>query len=635
MSEDKDKSILNKIISAPLDYLELQINKAKADLQASKTTPEDDTEFYAKGITEDPTYQINSMGYKQKPHRLMDEHLKQMAMKNTIVSGIIQTRQNQVSKHSKLVKSDQETGFMVKLKPEIEAKMLEEIKAILAEEVDTEVEADQEIQKADELTIDDEGKEAVEAKNNSKDDDEVEEYNWELERKAKEKLDEEIKEAKANLEKFILNCGDLEDRPFDKKKWRFDSYLRAAVRDRLTYDKITTEKVPTLSGDLSYFYPLDASTIKYASPQLKKYKAFPGAQTNVDLLYPEKQLEEMHEQTDAFQLDDDKLENDEYKYVQVVKGRIERAFTESELSMGMMNPTTDIYNNGYSISELELMVSLVTNHLNAEYYKQAYYTQGFSAKGILHLKAPVNRRKLEVIRQQWHHMLKGARNSWQTPIFAGMDEVKWIPLTQTDDTAAFDSWMRYLIKVICAIYQIDPHEIGLGFKDDGGSAGLSGDNTAEKLEQSKDKGLYPLLRFIENYINTEIVDHVDDRFCIVFTGARTESKKEALERQEKEVKFKKTVNEIRAEDGLPPLPGMDNMILDPTFMQWYSMFSKEAKENQQAMMEQGQAGMPGAENTEEPEDTFDQDVDGLFTEEENLEEDINKSVRIEYYKLKK
>jgi hypothetical protein len=224
---------------------------------------------------------------------------------------------------------------------------------------------------------------------------------------------------------------------------------------------------------------------------------------------------------------------------------------------------------------------MVSGHLNAEYYNQAYFTQGFSAKGILHIKAALNRRKVESVRTQWHHMLKGAKNSFQTPIFAGVEDVNWIPLTQNHNDIGFEGWMRYLITMIGAIYQIDPAEMGIHFKAEGhgGSMG-SKDGTQDKIDNSKDRGLYPLLTHIQRYVNEEIIKPFDARFIIEFTGVNGENALQTLNRQKEESKFKKTVNEIRAEDGLPPLPGMDDVILGPEFMTWYQAFSPKALEKQ-------------------------------------------------------
>lgn len=620
----KPPSIFSKMLEAGAALLDAQIAKSKSSVM--NQGGEDDF-FYSKAVTEDPTYAIYASGWKEKPHRLMDGHLRQISINNSVVAAVIQTRQNQVSNHSKLVKSERERGWMLCLRDE-EA-LLEKIKEELQNEADAEKEAvmgmamdggeapsPDESAPADEMTMakadvgtagdassdpsDEAASAALETDKgvtdpnaDEKSDDDVEEYNFELERKAKEKLEAQFKDAKKKVQDYLLNCGLTENRPFDTKKWNFDTALRALVRDTLTYDRYATEIVPDRAGRVHHWFPVDGATIKFASNRLKDYKQIAENFLNLDILYPENKVEAMEKQK-VLELKEDLLAKDMYKYVQVIKGKIERAYTEDELKVGIRNFTTDIYNNGYGVSELELCVSLVTGHLNAEFYNQAYFTQGFSAKGILHIKAPLNRRKVETVRQQWQHMLKGARNSFQTPIFAGMEDVAWIPLTQNHNDIGFEGWMRYLIKMICAIYQIDPHEIGIGFKDEGaGGGGLSGDNTKEKMDQSKDKGLYPLLRHIENFLNEQIIKPFDKRFILKFCGDTSETKDEEIKRQDVERKFKKTVNEIRAEDGLPPLPGMDDFIAGPEYASWYSTFSKKA-EDQQAQAQQAQADAAAA-----------------------------------------
>ena len=631
MADDTKPTIWQKIGEAGHALLDSQITKAKGELQSKE-----ETEFlYAKSITDEPSYQINSMGYKEKPHRILNSHLKQMALKNSVIAAIIQTRQNQVSNYSRLVDSEQERGFIIKLKDE--DTFLKKIKEELQKE--------DEIKKAavipDEVISDRENESGGTQTDSDKetddlDDDNTEEINWELERRAKEKLEETIRDRRKVIEDFIINNGSLDQRPFETKKWNFDSTLRAWCRDTLTYDFMTHEMVPNEMGKPHHFFPTDSSTIKFASPSLKKYKMWPGGQTNLDFLYPDKQIEAL-EDKDVLELDEDLLEKDKYKYVQVVRGRIERAYTEDEMKSGMRNITTDLYNNGYAVAELELLVSLVSSHLNTEYYNKAYFTQGFSAKGILHLKAPIPRRKLETIRQQWHHMIKGTKNSFQTPIFAGMDEVNWIPLTQNHSDIEFSGWMNYLIKMICAVYQIDPKEIGIGIKDEG-SRGLSGDDTSAKVANSKDKGLYPLLRYFENYININIVDMVDSDFCLKFTGLTDESSEEALNRIEKLSSFALTVNEVRQEIGKPPLPGMDDVIHSQVYMAWYDKYSQKGQKFTQDQMQ----GMPGEgvpeEDGEESDIPQDEELDEMLNEapvEDAVDEDMTKSLKIEYYNFDK
>jgi hypothetical protein len=410
-------------------------------------------------------------------------------------------------------------------------------------------------------------------------------------RKAKEVLRKRIAGKAQALQDLILHCGYLESRPFESKRWDFDALLRAWVRDSLTYDQYAFEMIEDKGDRPHHWVPVDGSTVRQATPELKNYKNFDDVSAGYDILYPEKELEAMKE-NDALELDDDKLQKDEYKWVQVIQGRVVRGFTEAELCVGMRNPTTDVYANGYSLAELELLTGIVSSHIFTENYNKSYFTQGFSAKGLLHIKSNVPKRKLESFRAMWNHMLKGNKNSFQTPIIAGVDEVNWIPLTQNHSDIEFNLWMQYLIKVICAIYQIDPMEIGFGMRDMGQGGGtLSGDNSEVKLEQSKSKGLRPMLRHFATFINKNIIDRIDPNYKLEWVGVKDESTKESIERELKESQFKKTVNELREENGLPPLPGCDDLILNSIYFQWYNTFSAEGKKNAEAQRKEQAAQM--------------------------------------------
>lgn len=625
-ANNKSSSIFQKMIEAGSSILDAQIMKAKTTIINSNI--EDDF-LYSKAITEDPNYSTHAQGWKDKPFRIQNAHLKQMSTQSSPVAAVIQTRQNQAANHAKLSKARQDKGFMIELVDEdaILAKIKEELKKEMEENnhpgigkdaeannpdgalndskpadeeaqllADTEpqdvVKAEPDIN-ADHTSMDDVEENKDEASEDAgKTDDEVEEYNFELDRKAREKLNKQFEKARKAVEQYVLNCGLTDNRPFETKKWNFEAALRAWTRDSLTYDLYSTEIVPDRAGRPHHWFPTDSGSIKFASKSLKNYKDMAETFINLDILYPENDKVSAEKQK-AIDLDPKLLEKEMYKYCQVIRGKVERAYTADEMKIGIRNVTTDIFTNGYGVSELELLVSLVTGHLNAEYYNQAYFTQGFSAKGILHIKSAIPRRKLESVRQQWASMIKGARNSFQTPIFAGVEDVKWIPLTQSHNDIGFEGWMRYLVTMICSIYQIDPTELGIYFKQEGSGGGLSGgDKTDVKMSNSKDKGLYPLMNHIQNYINENIIKQFDSRFMLKFTGLADETTQSTLNRQKEEVKFKKTVNEIRAEDGMPPLPGCDDLILDAQYMAWYTQFSAKAltkqKTDQEHQMKQGQ-----------------------------------------------
>lgn len=623
MADNEKPSIFQKMLDVGSAMLDAQLTKAKNSVVRG-----DEADFnWGKAVTKDRSYYLGSQGFQEKPGVLSYEYQKQMAVKSSIISAIIKTRQNRVASFSEYVPEGNKSGFKIRLKHEAEA--LEEI---MEEMFGTDEDGDPAAPEGEEgaqssnsiesnlsdasseitkgsilrkglLNPEDLNPLAESADQEMGQEEEAAPTEEDNLREAKKELEKRTKKKKQAIAEFLLHCGELEDRPFETKKWTFDSYLRAMIWDSLTYDQVATELVPKeaekLQGRLNihHFQPVDGSTVRYSSPELIKYRSS-DMQLTQDVLYPEEELKALEER-DALELDQERLDKNQYKYVQLIRGRIQRAFTEDELKVGMRNPTSDIYVNGYSISELELLVALITSHLQTEFYNRSYFQQGFSAKGILHIKANLNRSKLEELRRNWNHMVKGNRNSFQTPIMAGMDEVQWIPLTQSHSEMEFSMWLNYLIRMICAIYQIDPSEIGYGIKDEGRS-GMSGDNTKEKLQNSKDKGFVPLMKFVQDYLNKNIIENLDPDYMLEWVGLEDESAMSRIARQKEEVQWKKTINEIRAEDGLPPIKGADHLILNPVFFQWLSSMSEEGQELQQQQAQQAmdQAGGMGGENQE-------------------------------------
>ena len=643
-------SIFQQVTKLAKVQLDNQLQKAKA--AASPTSPDF---VVGKAITKDRNHFYGSQGYQERPGAIGYEFQKHMAIKSSVIAAIIRTRQNEAASYAQPSNKADQKGFKIALKDE--KTKLDEIKKELFGEDDKEIEglksksaeektteANEEIVKSSEpMTSDDFGLPE------SFEDEEPELTDQDKERAAKAELDKRTAKKRQAITEFIMNCGELKDRDFEDKRWRLNSLIRALVNDSLVYDQACMEIIPKEASKLEgktnihHFVPVDASTIRYASPELRKYK---DSEMNLsqDILYPENELEALEER-DALELDDKRLENDEYKYVQVVRGRIERAFTETEMCLGMRNPSTDLNANGYALSELEVLVGLVSSHLQTEHYNKSYFQQGFSAKGILHIKANLNRSKLEELRRHWTHMVKGNRNSFQTPIMSGMEEIQWLPLTQNHSEMEFSLWLNYLIKMICAIYQIDPTEIGYGMKEEGGSGGsMSGDNTEEKLEHSKSKGFVPLMRFLADFLNKNIVDHLDAEYQLEWVGIEDENAEARIGRQEREVKFLKSVNEVREESGLRPIKGADDLILDPNYLQWYTQFHEDG----QALRDQEAQNAESTWDRENPEEDPQQGWDADEAAKENdhqramemeshkadlTPEKVEKSVKIEYYKL--
>jgi len=444
---------------------------------------------------------------------------------------------------------------------------------------------------------------------------------------------EKIKQRTEELYSFIENTGFVDQRPQDEQI-RFEEFLRKIVRDRLIFDTVAIEKVRDSKENLSYFCPVDGSTISFAAENNKD--------GNNSYLSKYDTKREDVEKKDL-----------EYKYVQVIDGTIFRAFTYDDLIFRMSNVTNDIKSRGYSISELELLIGLITSHLNAESYNKKTFTQGHVTQGILHFKANISQRKLSMFKRAWYAQTSGTFNSWRTPILAGMEEVKWIPLHQNNRDIEYHMWMEYCIKLICAIYLIDPAEINFDISQSRSEGNpLFTSKNEHKVKQSKDRGLRPLLTFIEDIIN-DILEEVDPDYVFRFAGLESEGKEGELERYQKELETYKTVNEIRKENNLDEidlffrvgdkeinpydLPANTQVIqvLNP-------LLQGEIGQAMEGAVEEGavEEGAPSSEG-EEPEEGGDDEMKDALAEkreeegdgDEGLGKSKHNKIKIEYFQL--
>ena len=73
------------------------------------------------------------------------------------------------------------------------------------------------------------------------------------------------------------------------------------------------------------------------------------------------------------------------------------------------------------------------------------------------------------------------------------------------------------------------------------------------MEQSKDKGLYPMLKFIQRKLNKFIVEQINPDFEFVFMGLNGMTISEELDMDIKRLQAFQTVDEIREKWDLPAI----------------------------------------------------------------------------------
>jgi len=317
------------------------------------------------------------------------------------------------------------------------------------------------------------------------------------------------------LQGFMTNCG-WENKPRQRMRLRRDdmaSFMAKLTRDTLTMDSmaIETEYKRDKALGLDGMYAVDGATIRLCTE-------------------------------DGYQGDD------EIFALQVVQGRARAAYTYDDLIYVPRNPRTDVLTGGYGLSETELLIRVVTGFLNAMTYNLKYFDSNAIPKGLLHLSGNYTEKDLSSFKRYWNAMVKGVNNAWTLPVMVSKDQESRAAFEKFGadvDEMMFAKWMTFLTSIICAIYGIAPSEINFDSFTGGTTSALSGNDTAEKLADSKDKGLRPLLSYFENIFSDFIIQDFSDNYVFRWAGLDEEDEDKRHEIR----KLVLSVNEMRAQEG--------------------------------------------------------------------------------------
>lgn len=355
------------------------------------------------------------------------------------------------------------------------------------------------------------------------------------------------------------------------------TFVKKILFDSLSLDQLAFEIVRTRGFELNKFKAVDASMIRILdaddpqySQDFEKYR-YRG--------YPPKYC----------QVWDQQIVYNKFKKEYVL-------YYPWELGYGVRNQSTNIYDNGYGKSELESLSEIITYVLNSVQYNGNFFKNGSNPKGFLNIKdSTANQTQLNEFKQHWRQLLTGTQNSHKIPVFQGLN-VEWIDLQQSNREMEFDNWTKFLIVLTCSVYRIDPSELGFQFRDSSNTLGQYGQK--ERLDHSKQKGLYPILVFLQSVFNHYLIEELNEDFELAFTGMEVED-------EEKQVKLDKEKIEMGAvsmEDMFKKYSGRDfdpetDTILNSVYQQAQQakMYGGETMNNI-VEEETGEEGMPNPFN---------------------------------------
>lgn len=364
--------------------------------------------------------------------------------------------------------------------------------------------------------------------------------------------EEERKEIAA-IEDFIYHCGRKENTPGDDKML-FGEFLKLIGRDALTYGHVAIEKVKTRSGGLHRFRPMPAENVYLINKNLSRKQADSGAQHNTDVTKPKSDNDPKTDQVV------NRVDNDYLKYVQVSYDQRPLAtFGDEDMIFKLFNPQNFADSQGYCYSPLELAIINVTNHLNVENYNANFFTHGYAARGVLHLKGTVTQQQLANFRRSFYNTISGTQHSWRTPIVAGLDEVQWVPMSANAKEMEYINFNNHLMRILCAQFQIDPMELGLDYLISAtGRAPMQQANNEYKITYSRERGLMPILMFVEDIINGDVIPAIDKdlghKYKFVFTGMTDETPQTEVAQMQAEMTVWKSMNDLLQQSQKDKMP---------------------------------------------------------------------------------
>lgn len=274
----------------------------------------------------------------------------------------------------------------------------------------------------------------------------------------------------------------------------FPGWISKVIQDMLILNAPATELVYSVDGRLSEFWAVDGSTIEIQ-----------WAERYVPTTRYGKQIDQP------------------VAFVQVVDGQITTEYAADELIYYPLNPTSQLEQGGYGISPTELAIDWIAAEILAMQYNSNYFDQGSVPPGVLGIIGNYSQETIDELNTMWETDVKGVVGQHK-PVALAMDEGKqivWLPMKQSNKDMEMGDFLDKLSTKIASIFNTDPVEIGQRIAANSGGLGSS-ENTDSKIDLSRNKGLIPILSWIERSINRFMMPRLAPGYKFQWTNIGTE-----------------------------------------------------------------------------------------------------------------
>jgi len=184
-------------------------------------------------------------------------------------------------------------------------------------------------------------------------------------------------------------------------------------------------------------------------------------------------------------------------------GKQVESYKNDELIVVIANPVTY---SPIGLSPLEVLAETITADLDAAAYNAKAVSQA-APPGVLHLGEGVRPDQVDSFKAYWEAEVAGKS---QIAITGGGKGMQWLPLAASNRDMQFMEWQVYLARKICAVFAVQPQDIGISFD-------INRSTSETNAAFTYDNGIVPLAELIAEYLTREVVARYDTDLRFVFT----------------------------------------------------------------------------------------------------------------------
>lgn len=354
----------------------------------------------------------------------------------------------------------------------------------------------------------------------------------------------------ARFNDILNNCGKNEGIPITEKM-TFSTYLYLTSINMVSFGRAATEIVyDNVSGEESEengkfhrFRPVDVGTI---GRTVKEYQSDLVSVRN----YSAQALSRQQETPVTIETD----LSERYPWVQMLDGGKKQYFSDKELLVYQLYPSTDIEHNGYPVTPIDTALSSITTHLSIEAYNKLYFQNGRAAKGMLVINSDqIDQDAIEAIKQEYQASINDVTNSFRTPIMGvtAADTVQWISTQGDGKDGEFQFLYDQIARNILSSFNMSPDELpGFGHLSRGSNQQTLSESSGEfKLTAARDTGIRPLILRLQDFLNELLFPMIDpelSQLCFIeLCGIDAQSRDQEAVRLAQEAPIHMTQNEIQ------------------------------------------------------------------------------------------